>query len=321
LKNPLLNEPILTETFDGYAEGSVPDQWEEQNFTTDGTPGSNLDDLTSDSYKGWTIVSRKRLEAIRPSAFRVAPGESLNGQPIASVSEGRLLFAESQSRPGSQVQFVTTRSFHFSHHNAVYVSFGCIYKQSGNSMGAVEYTIDGGKTWKPLVYYLDGDDVKPTGAATFNDPQEDLPRWVEEGLVKGERFADGALARITPATSSLRYCALRSKADDILNNRLEVFEARGTDDQKDVRFRFAQLGKESGYFGIDNLSFYESFHSQLSVRRDRVGNKTTVQISWYGVGALEVADDAKGPWRPALSQLNPQISSPTAATQFFRIRQ
>lgn len=44
------------------------------------TPGDNLDDLNSDTYKGWVVVSRTRLEGLKTRIFQVCPGKLLTGR-------------------------------------------------------------------------------------------------------------------------------------------------------------------------------------------------------------------------------------------------
>jgi hypothetical protein len=46
-----------------------------------------------------------------------------------------------------------------------------------------------------------------------------------------------------------------------------------------------------------------------------------VTISWTGPGTLEEATSIVGPWKPSVSQTNPQIIRPSESAKFFRVRQ
>jgi hypothetical protein len=46
-----------------------------------------------------------------------------------------------------------------------------------------------------------------------------------------------------------------------------------------------------------------------------------LSLSWTGVGTLQSAASAKGPWTDALNQANPQTIATTNSASFFRLRQ
>src|SRR5207302_355236 len=42
----------------------------------------------------------------------------------------------------------------------LYVAYYSMYEQNQDSIGSVEYSIDGGTTWLPIVYMIDQADIK-----------------------------------------------------------------------------------------------------------------------------------------------------------------
>src|SRR4029077_3466560 len=113
LKNVVLPAPAYREDFDSYAEFTFPPGWNAVNFTSTDTPGEDPSDLSSDTYKGWVIVSQSRLSDLKSKIFDgPAAGQSSNGVPVTAdnFSGGNLLYAESDTRGGSQVQFIYTKA-------------------------------------------------------------------------------------------------------------------------------------------------------------------------------------------------------------------
>ena len=332
LKNIILPTAKVTENFDSYEEGTVPTGWVATNFTDTGTEGEDLDNLNSDSYKGWIVVSRARLEGLKGRAFNVAPGQFVNGVEVTSLAEGNLLYAESDVRGGNQVQFIISKPFNLSAITNVVMSLSSLYEQNQDSLGAIEYTVDGGTNWLPVVYFLDiadsGGDIRLNldgtvdAVATFTAVNADTAAWTDNGVAKGDNYGDGILAPITAALGV--YIAPRINDNSTIDKRVEVFSLPAAGRKTDVRLRFAQLGTGKLYLGVDNIAFYEGpvptsvpVQSNLTIAQAASGQIT---ISWTGTGTLETAATVTGPWTAAASQANPQ-TVPATGTRFYRVRQ
>src|SRR2546421_12078004 len=75
----------------------------------------------------------------------------------------------------------------------VYLSYHSLWEQNQDSIGAVEYSINQGQTWLPIVYMLDLPDVltNATGAVdaalTFSTNYNDVAVYTDpaDGLAKG----------------------------------------------------------------------------------------------------------------------------------------
>jgi hypothetical protein len=320
LKNIVLPTPVLTENFESYAEGDVPTGWTAWNFTDSLEPGSlNLDDLSSDSYLGWIVVSKARLEGLKGEiAYPAAPGQMSNGVPVTmtDLCQGNILYAESDARGGNQVQFVTTKAFNLSS-----------VEVNQDSFGAVEYSVDGGTNWLPVAYYLDyldtwGDirlnlDGTVDAVATFTNANTDTAHWTDNGVAKGGNYGDGIAAPITQALG--RFIAPRSNDDPVFDKRLEIYRLPIASHKSDVRLRFAQLGTGSWYFGVDNISFYDVAAPVVPVMSIARVSGNNLTISWSGDGTLLEAATLAGPWTVSWSQANPQTSPVAAGSKFYRI--
>ncbi len=330
LRNIVLPAPALTENFDSYAEGLPPTGWNAVNFTDCSgsfcqTPGADLDNLSSDTYRGWTVVSRSRLETLKSGIFQIAPGQTRNGVDLGvdDLSTGNLIYAESDSRDGYQVQFIKSSPFNLSAVANPVLSFGSLYEQNQNNGDGVEYSVDGGNTWMPVVYYLDeadsgGDirlhtDTTVDAVKTFTDTQNDTARWVDNGVQKGGNYGDPLLAPITQALGRFVYPRENDNAN--IDKRFEVFRLPAASHKSDVRLRFFQIGNGSWYFGVDNIAFYDA-PAPPPVVLSATKNGT---IYWTGTGTLFVAPSLNGPWTVAPSQTNPQTVTIGVSNSFYRI--
>ena len=233
------------------------------NYTSGGTGVFDLNDPGSDSYLGWTTISRARvLSAAWNSERRLAVSfQVVNNQVVTQLVDNRFAYAESDNRSGSQVQYLFSPDYNLAGKTNVYLSFNSIYEQNQDSIGAVEYSVDGGTSWRPVVYYLaPGDIVSTNGAvdavATFSAPQGDTATYTDPVTSEQAGGTYGAFIA-APITAELgAFIAPRGDDDAIDGKRVEIFRLPGADNQSRVRLRFAQAGTASWYFGVDNVGFY-----------------------------------------------------------------
>lgn len=328
LKNIVLPAPVLTENFESYAEGDVPTGWLATNFTDVGTAGLDLNNLNSDSYLGWIVVSITRLAGLKGElTLPAAPGQTSNGVPvtIADLAQGNILYAETDVRGGNQVQFITTKAFNLSSVANPALSFFNLYEQNQDNIGSVEYSVDGGINWLPVVYFLDqtdrGGDIQlmPDGTvdavATMTNLNTDTANWTDV-VPKGDNYGDGILAPINQALG--RFIAPRNNDDPVFDKRLEIYRLPSASHKSDVRLRFGQLGTGSWYFGVDNLSFYDVAAPVTPVLSIVGAAGNNVTISWTGDGTLLEATTVSGPWTVSGSQGDPQTLL-AAGSKFYKI--
>jgi len=333
IQNIVLPTPVLTENFDSYAEGAAPTGWTAWNFTDCSgaycaTPGDNLDDLNSDTYKNWVVVSRTRLEGLKSRIFQVAPGQTNNGVGVTldDLSTGNVIYAESDVRAGNQVQFIKTGAYNLSAVANPAISLSSLYEQNQDSTGTLEYSVDGGNTWLPVLIYLDqsdgGGDIKfnadgsVDAITTLTGPNDDTAVWVDSGVPKGGKYGDALGEPVTAALG--RFILPRINDDQNSDKRLEIYRLPAASHKSDVRLRFAQLGTGSWYWAVDNINFYDVAPAVTPVLTIASG-AGSVTLSWTGNGTLLSAPSVSGPWSPAANQANPQTVSTSGSSTFWRI--
>lgn len=333
LQNIVLPAPVITENFDSYTEGTAPTGWTAWNFTDCSgaycqTPGNDVNDLNSDTYKGWVVVSRTVLEGLKTRIFQVAPGQTKNGVPVTldDLSTGNVIYVESDVRDGNQADFITSGAYNLSAVANPAISLSSLYEQNQDNTATLEYSVDGGNTWLPVFIYIDqadgGGDIKfnPDGTvdavATLTTPQDDTAVWIDNGVPKGGIYGDALGEAVTPALG--RFIFPRINDDQNSDKRLEIYRLPAASHKSDVRLRFGYIGTASWYWAVDNIQFYDVAPAPTPVLTV-VPGAGTATLSWTGNGTLLSAPTVNGPWSVAASQANPQTVSTSGSSTFWRI--
>ncbi|MBI4324529.1 MAG: hypothetical protein HY674_04625 [Chloroflexi bacterium] len=273
----VLNQPIVFENFDSGAEGPVSlAGWSARQFTDPiaGHADSKLNDPLSDAYLGWVLISRSRLQAVFGSErLRVAPGQELNGAPVTVLLSGTLLYAESDLRGGSQVQYLFSPAYDLTGQRGIVLAFNSAYTQNQDSIAGVEFSLDGGQSWKPVIYMIDRDDMVrlPDGTvdavATLNNRQSDVATYRNPNTGAQQGGYYGAFIAAPISQNLAPYISGRINGDQVESKRLEVFRLPEADDHPGVIFRLFQAGTASWYWGIDNWGLYQvPYVDQAAVR-------------------------------------------------------
>lgn len=300
-----LPTPIYLENFDSGTEmlvSSVPG-WSETNRTDHVTAGLNPNAPQSDTYLGWVLISDSRLSTVFGSGrLRVAPGQEVDGQPVTQLLSNNLLYAESDLRGGNQYQVLFSPVYNLSGHTGIVLVFNSAYEQNQDSIAGVEYSVDGGVTWLPVVYMLDdkggtGDIVRTDGVvdvwATFGTARADQPF----GLAYSNFIASAVSDALRPCISG------RIDDDQVESKRVEVFRLPAADNQSNVRFRLFQAGTASWYWGIDNWGLYslpyaDQATGQLKNQTNGSNTSVTLSLSVAGRPLSAVASSSSVPPGP-----------------------
>ena len=137
------------------------------------------------------------------------------------------------------------------------------YEQNQDSIGAVEYSIDGGQHWLPVVYHAGwagrAARWRRRGGCrqSFHQPLFRRGRLYQPGLPMP--LPAGTMVPSLPrrsAQSLAPYISARVNDDPVESKRVELFRLPAADNQAAVRFRFAQAGTDSWYWGIDDFGLY-----------------------------------------------------------------
>lgn len=265
--NLQLPAPLYFENFDSIDEGTLPAGWSVVNFTSGAGAGEDLNNLGSDSYLNWVVINRQRLVDMNQlNRLYVAPNQYVNGQLVTNLVENNFIYAESDTRGGSQVQYLFTKDYDLTGKTDVYLCFNSIRTQNQDDIASVEYSVDRGATWLPILYMIDMADIiyGTNGAidavATLTEPRGDAAVGVDTGT--GEIPPDGTVNGYgafiaAPISADLApYISGRVNDDQEESKRVEIYRIAQADNKAAVRFRFAQAGTGSWFFGIDNFGLY-----------------------------------------------------------------
>jgi hypothetical protein len=344
-----LPAPIVFEDFNSTSEGSLPAGWSQTNYTDVSLSDTNIDfaNLDSGAYAGWTVINVSRLagplegysdpKQVLPNygdALSSNPTNVVNGAYIKSLATGGFAFSVSGYRNGrSQVDFLFSPDFNLTGKTNLYVSYHSIYQQNQDSMGAVEYSTNQGQTWLPIVYMLAQADVltneigEVDSDLTFNTSYSDVATYTDpvDGLDKGGNY--GAFIGVAPELwpTLAPFISPRVDDDEVGSQRVEYFPIPAADNQPNVRFRFAQAGTDSWYFGIDDFGIYAIGGAGLpSISVTRSG--TSITLSWPASAAGFILESTtalgnNSQWVAVTGVNNNSVTIPTGAgNQFFRLR-
>jgi len=338
--NKQLPAPIVFENFNSTAEGSLPAGWTRTSLDTmrDPTsePGINYTNLDSGAYTNWTVVETLRFTSLfetyssEYNGGTTPPGEAsdyqrvlslnpsnvVNGAFVRNLASGRFAFGDSGYRLDAlgQVVYMFSPDFNLTGRSNVYLSFHSLWEQNQDSIAAVEYSIDMGTNWQPLLYMLDGPDVITNldgsidALTTFTNVYNDVAQYVDpgSGLTVGGYY--GAFIGVdSNRWSGLGpYISRRVDDDPVESKRVEILSMPLADNKPNVRLRFAHAGANSWYWGVDDVGLY----SLPSLKINSIARSgSNVIISW--IGEL----NTKLQKTPSLTSANWQdVSSTTGAS-------
>jgi hypothetical protein len=348
LRNYVLPAPLFFEDFESTAAGpnpTVPTGWVQQNFTGSEHAGNDPTDLNSDFYLGWVVVD-KSFNISKDTGVSAFAPQVLNGKAFSEDTNPLLVNhyvrAESDARqngPPGQIQYLTTKSYDLTGKTGIVVAFDSSYEQNQDSIAALEYTVDNGTTWHPVLYWLMGDYDTQAPPDTIRDGVGNIDVTTTMMTQYGDvaRYTDTTTGQLVggyygffikaPITKDLApYIEGRMNDDGTESKRIEIYSVPLADNQKSVMFRFVQAGTSSWYWAIDNWGIY----SVTSI----AGTPTTtpgplsaafqngkVVVSWTGGGTLQTTTSLPGTWTDVPASTSPYSVSPTGGAAFYRLRQ
>lgn len=299
----VLPTPFYLETFDQLQEGTLPAGWVAEYYSAEPSGFEDLTDPRSDSFLTWVVLSRETLAGITgfnaSQRLQVSPGQFVNGQEVTRLINGNFIYAESDVRGGSQVQYLYTADINCTGKANVFVVFNSIYTQNQDNIASVEYSIDSGATWLPILYMVEEADVKTDaqgnidGYATLSAEQGDTASLTDPttGEEIGRHYGAFIGVKSNLWSTLSPYISARVNDDQVESKRVEMYRLDKADGQAKVRFRFAQAGTASWFFGIDDLGLYEIVQTlppkiteQPKSQIVSVGTTVTLNVNATGEG-------------------------------------
>ncbi len=268
-----LGAPLYIETFDGLAEGGLPTGWSVANNTDlDTVFGIDYNNFHSDAFVNWTVVNRGSVSnwfTVTPDGtdfaniFAVAPNQVINNAAVTDLVSTNFIIAVSDrtSYDWKQIDYLYTRDYNLSGRANVYLAFNSIYVQNQNNIGAVEYSINGGATWLPALYLLDGADILRDSAGNIDAWKTLATVYADVPNADTSTSTNGFYGQYVGVKSNLwstlaPYMSARGNDDQTGSKRVEIIRLAQADNQPAVRFRMAMAGSYGWYFGIDNFGLY-----------------------------------------------------------------
>lgn len=309
LESITLPAPLHFENFDSTPEGSLPPGWTEVSYTDQSasSPDIDFENLDSAAYAKWTVVNADRFKGSfvtysnpdnatswendyqRVLSFN--PANIVNDQVVTNLASGRFLFGNSGYRNGAgQVLYVFTPDFDLTGKSNVFLSFHSLWEQNQDSMASVEYSIDEGQTWLPIIYMIDAADILKDAAdqtdavATLTAEPGDIAYYTDPitGETRGGSYGAFIGAEITPGLAP--FISGRADDDAVGSKRVELFRLEDADNRPKVRFRFAHAGADSWYFGIDDFGLYSIGAGSPAIQAVRQGS--SIALNWTGAAGL-----------------------------------
>ncbi|NOS68881.1 MAG: hypothetical protein HOP33_03030 [Verrucomicrobia bacterium] len=310
--------PGAFENFNSTPEGGVPTGWTVTNLDTQLDPTSEpfitMTNLDSAAYTNWTVVDAARFTSEFDTYSQLynslpqPPGEAtdyqrvlsvnpfnvVNGTIVTNLATGRFAFGNSGYRLGllGQVVYMFTKDFDVSGYTNVYLSFHSLWEQNQDSIGAVEYSVNQGAVWLPVVYMLDGPDVMTNldgsidALTTLTNVYTDVAQYNDPvlGIVGG--YYGAFIGVDSNLWSTLApYISRRVDNDTVGSKRVEIFRLPLADNQSKVRLRFAHAGTDSWYFGVDDVGLYNLPPLKINSIVAGGGNAT---VSWNGAAGTKL---------------------------------
>ena len=304
-RNVVLLQPIYLENFETVALGGLAAGWTATNATDSIDPGLDINDAHSDSYRDWLVIDRNQVfyngDPNNPTPVweegdpngrvtHIAPGQAENGKLLTAdeLMVGRFLYAESSERSGNQVQVVFSSNYDLTGKSNIWVSYHSSYVQNQDAIASLEYSIDGGANWLPVVYMLqcciDGQDAEadihrfPDGTV---DAVTTLETFVDPEAAYGLNYGAFIGAPITQALAP--HIEGRVNDDLIESHRVELYPLPLAANHTQVKFRFMQAGTGSWYWGVDNFGIYSIAPvSGLPIQLSSSRSGADLVITWTG---------------------------------------
>jgi len=215
----------------------------------------------------------------------------VNGIPITTpLGSNNIVFAASDQRPnGPQVDYLFTPDFDLTGKTNIWMAYHNMFSQENGELGGIEYSIDQGATWLPVVYMIAAASAIVTNGVV--DPWSTMTNSFSR-VQPNNCGADPSTQNygtFLGVDSSLwgtliPYISLRVPGDHVTWHTVEKFRLPQADNQAHVRFRFVFTGKDYWDWGFDSFGLYSITPEPLQIT-SVAKSGASVTINWNGTGA------------------------------------
>ena len=297
--NVYLPAPLYSEDFDQLPLATngpptvFPAGWTATNCTDPAAVvGWDLYDERSDAYMDWVITTMDiavNNTGWGANILNVNGPIVVNGALVTVLGSNKVAFAASDRRSGSQIQIMLTGDYNLTGQSNVYVAFNSMYTQNQDNIDSLEYSIDQGATWLPIVYLLNSaaDDIIITNGvidayATLTTIHSDAAFCTGSGDGNYYGAFIGVASNLWGTLGP--YFSARIDDNQKESHRLEKYRLSQADGQPKVRFRFMQAATDSWVWAVDNFGIY-SIPSPAPLQIGSFTRSgTNITINWNGIG-------------------------------------
>jgi hypothetical protein len=224
----------------------------------------------------------------------------VNGK--SQFPNGNFLIADSSLRNANFMTVIETKDFDLGQHANVHLGFYSHYCQNQDNSASVEYSIDGGENWLPVIYMLEeadivvGEDGAVDAVATFEKEQGDVAivdnilfqdeddYWDMEPLDEPMGGNYGAFVGSAIDATLAPHVSARVNDNQGESKRYELHSLPQANNQSSVRIRFAMNGTWSWYWAVDNFGLYSitEVPTTIPVIESISQDGGLVTINWLG---------------------------------------
>jgi concanavalin A-like lectin/glucanase superfamily protein len=303
--NIYLPTPLYFENFDELAVDTNPPAtpysvnwhgtgWIATNCTDTVVAGWDILNDKSDAYLDWQVVTMDIVANSLDYGTAILNTYGpivVNGAVVTVLGSNNIAYAVSDPRSGSQDTVLFTSDYNLTGKSNIYVAYYSMYTQNQDDIAALEYSIDQGATWLPVVYMLDacGDplpDVLTNADGSIDASNSLATVYSDVAVCNGQGGYYGYFIGVDQSlwAGLGPFISGRCNDDQKESHRVEKYRLPMADGQAHVRLRFVQAGTCSWDWGIDNLGIYSIPPTPpLQITGiTRSGNSITV--NWNGTG-------------------------------------
>jgi hypothetical protein len=182
---------------------------------------------------------------------------------------------------------MSTRDYDLTGQSNIWVALNSMYSQEIYQLGGLEYSIDQGATWLPIVYMLDPGTIVVTNGII--DPWITLTT-VDLHIPFGTCGNGNYFGAFIGVDSSLHgtlgpYISARNQDDHVANHKIEQYRLPLADGHTKVRVRFIMAGADYWDWGFDYFGIYSKPPPELPRITSSAKSGGNITINWNGTGA------------------------------------